>query len=50
LKSAVFCHCLLHALVGMGASLMYKDYYDARPMICANAFKDNLLQMNNSNT
>lgn len=46
-KSAAFCHCLLHALVGMGASLMYKDYYDTRPMICDNAFKDNLMQMNN---
>ena len=46
-KSAALCHCLLHALVGMGATLMYQDYYDARPMICANAFKDNLMQMNN---
>lgn len=58
-KSAAFCHCLLHALVGMGAALTYKDYYYARlPVVytdtdsdtCANAFKDNLLQMNNSNT
>jgi hypothetical protein len=29
-KSAAFCHCLLHVLVSIGASLTYKDYYDAR--------------------
>ena len=26
-KSAAVCHCLLHALVSIGASLTYKDYY-----------------------
>ena len=26
-KSAAFCHCLLHALVRVGASFTYKDYY-----------------------
>jgi hypothetical protein len=31
-KSAAVCHCLLHALVSIGASLTYKDYYDARAM------------------
>jgi hypothetical protein len=49
-KSAALCHCLLHALVGMGATLMYQDYYDGRSDTCVNVFKDNLLQMNNSNT
>jgi len=52
-KSAALCHCMLHALVGMGATLMYQDYYYyyySRSDTCANAFKDNLLQMNNSNT
>ena len=31
-KSAAVCHCLLHALVSIGASMLYKDYYDARAM------------------
>ena len=31
-KSAAVCHCLLHALVSIGASMLYKDYYDARVM------------------
>ena len=26
-KSAAVCHCLLHALVSIGASMTYKDYY-----------------------
>jgi len=26
-KSAAFCHCLLHLFVGVGASLTYRDYY-----------------------
>jgi|LakMenE01Jun11ns_1017448.scaffolds.fasta_scaffold9902875_2 hypothetical protein len=26
-KCAAFCHCLLHLLVSIGASLTYKDYY-----------------------
>lgn len=26
-KSAAFCHCLLHLLVSVGASLTYRDYY-----------------------
>ena len=26
-KSAAVCHCLLHALVSLGASMTYKDYY-----------------------
>ena len=26
-KSAAFCHCLLHTLVSVGASFTYKDYY-----------------------
>jgi len=26
-KSAAVCHCLLHTLVSLGASMLYKDYY-----------------------
>ena len=26
-KSAALCHCLLHILVSIGASLTYRDYY-----------------------
>ena len=29
-KSAAVCHCLLHALVSLGASMLYKDYYYSR--------------------
>jgi hypothetical protein len=44
-KSAAVCHCLLHALVSIGASMTYIDYHSQDT--CANAFKDILLQMNN---
>ena len=29
-KSAAVCHCLLHALVSIGASMLYKDYYSRK--------------------
>ena len=29
-KTAAICHCLLHMLVSIGASLLYKDYYYLR--------------------
>jgi hypothetical protein len=43
-KSAAVCHCLLHVLVSIGASMIYKDYYDARAVTHANS----LLQLCNS--
>jgi hypothetical protein len=44
-KSAAVCHCLLHVLVSIGASMIYKDYYDARAVTHANS----LLQLCNNN-
>ena len=29
-KSAAVCHCLLHALVSIGASMLYKDHYSRK--------------------
>lgn len=34
IKSAALCHCLLHILVSIGASLTYRDYYYLQAFGC----------------